>query len=537
MDHEDRPTGGGAVLRFLEARTAPHVFGVPGSSSVPIFHEFRHSKLTLVPAIQENAAVATADGYARFAGPTGVLLYMMPGAATALGNVYNSYRDETPLVLIISQQSTHARWGQVSVGEADIAELMRPITRFAREVSEPTQLLPMLEAAYRAASGPPGGPAVVVVPEDLVRAEIGDLPGFGEHLRDRSAAADVSVVADRLAASVRPLIVVGGQVRRTGGSAAVEQLAAANHIPVMYEPFWNDRLGVSAAHANVLGQVTENSSAVTEADFVLAIGCRLFNEVHPLRRPWFAPEAFVAHVHADAARLEETFGASWSCAADPAVVATQLNEAMTNRVTRNEVLAERRVRLDALVGRRKRRRQGPYSDATLAIVDSIGAGYLVDESVQGNAPFISAAANLDASGYVSTTGGSLGWAPGAAAGIALATGARVTCALGDGAFFFGLQGFWAATSLALPVTFVVLDNGGFGSTRWFERQYAQTFGDAERAQPVYGGSDFAGHGGRSVVEVARGLGVPAEDVTVADLPDALAVKADGPVLYRVPIDS
>lgn len=537
----DRETGGSAVLRFLEARTAPHVFGVPGSSSVPIFHEFPRSKLTLVPSIQENAAVATADGYARFAGPTTVLLYMMPGTATALSNLYNAHRDETPLVVIVSQQSSHARWGQGSVGEADIVEIVRPVTRFAREVSDATQLVPILEAAFRAASGPPSGPAVVVVPEDLLRTELESTPDFAAHARVRAACADVGAVVDRLLDAERPLIIVGGQLRRSGGSEAVEKLADENEIPIMYEPFWNDRLGVSAGHRAVLGQVTEKSSAVTEADCVLALGCRLFNEVHPRRTPWFRANAFVAHVHADVTQLEQTFGTDWSCAADPAVVADQLNAALGAGAVAADLKRARRQRLEELAARRKHRRPGPYGDVSLAIANNIGAGYLVDESVQGNVPLISALRSVNGASYVSTTGGSLGWAPGAAAGIALATGAPVTCVIGDGAFFFGLQGFWSATSLGLPITFVVLDNDGFGSTRWFERQYAQTFDEGERSRPVFGGSQFDGtdaQAGHSVLAVARGLGLPAHDATAATLPELLAANAgSGPVLYRVPIDS
>ena len=79
--------GGDSVLRFLEARTAAHVFGLPGSSSVPIFHGLPWSGLELVPSLQEGAAAAMADGYARFAGPTGLLLYLVPVSTTALSNL------------------------------------------------------------------------------------------------------------------------------------------------------------------------------------------------------------------------------------------------------------------------------------------------------------------------------------------------------------------------------------------------------------------------------------------------------------------
>jgi thiamine pyrophosphate-dependent acetolactate synthase large subunit-like protein len=533
-------TGGSAVLRFLEARTATHVFGLPGSSSVPIFHEFPRSKLTFVPSVQENAAVATADGYARFAGPTAVLLYMMPGTATALSNLYNAHRDETPLVVIISQQSSHARWGQASVGEADIVDVVRPFTRFAREVADANQIIAMLETAYRAALGPPSGPAVVVIPENMLRAKLDPVGDFPGRTRARVAPADLGILADRVVSARRPLFVVGGQLRRFGGSEAVEAIAAEFEVPIMYEPFWNDRLGVSPGHRSVLGQLTERSPAAREADLVMAIGCRMFNEVHPRHDPWFPADAFVAHINADGSQLEPTFAADWSCAADPGETARQLRTLLAGAGLPAELRRMRRDRLRDLLQRGRRRRPGPYHAAAAAIAGSVPPGYLVDEAVLGSSALVAALGPDDGSRYVSTTGGSLGWAPGAASGIALATGEHVTCVLGDGAFFFGLQGFWAATSMGLPITFVVLDNSGFGSTRWFERQYAATLADCERSGPAFAGSDFGDvlrQGGRSVCSVARGLGVDAFEVTDAELASALAeLDRSRPVLFRVPIE-
>jgi len=163
--------------------------------------------------------------------------------------------------------------------------------------------------------------------------------------------------------------------------------------------------------------------------------------------------------------------------------------------------------------------------------------WLVDESVSGNQPLMSALRSTNGERYVSTTGGSLGWGIGAACGIALArNGEPVTCVLGDGAFFFGVQALWPAVSMNLPITFVVLDNGGFDSTRWFESRYAKSHSrGSEEARFV--GSNFASLG-RSVCEVARGFGLQAHDVVDRALAETLAkFRGTGPVVLRVPLDS
>jgi thiamine pyrophosphate-dependent acetolactate synthase large subunit-like protein len=528
----DEETGGEAVLRFFANRTGRRVFGLPGSSSVPIFHEMVRADVDFVASVQENAAVAMADGHSRFAGPTAVLLYMMPGAATAASNLYNAYRDGSPLVVVVSQQAAYARWGQGSVGEADIAEFLRPVTRFAREVTHRDQLVPILEAAYRVAAGPPSGPAVVVVPEDLLRAAGPVVGSYPERRRIPGAATDLAPVTERLVSARRPLIIVGGAVRRSGGSEAVHELATRHAIPIMYEPFWNDRLGADAEHPATLGQVTERSSAVREADLVLALGCRLFNEVHPRRTPWFAEDAFVVQVNSDGDALEQTFAVDWSCAADPGVFVRQLLDSETKPDP--DVLNDRESRLDRLRQRRKIVRVGPYSEVATVLAGCTSNSFLVDESVLGNVPIMTAMAGGVSERYVSTTGGSLGWAIGCASGIALATGDRVVCVTGDGAFFFGLQGLVPAVEHRLPITYVVLDNGGFGSTRWFEDEYAKTRSSEGHGDSTYTGSDFAES--RSVVRTAAGFGVPAHDVAAGELARLLAQPHDGPVLYRVRID-
>jgi thiamine pyrophosphate-dependent acetolactate synthase large subunit-like protein len=126
----------------------------------------------------------------------------------------------------------------------------------------------------------------------------------------------------------------------------------------------------------------------------------------------------------------------------------------------------------------------------------------------------------DGSRYLSMSGASLGWGTGAACGVALASGERVTCILGDGALRFGAQALWTAKACELPITYVVLDNGGFGSTRSFERHYVATLGQPD-ARAGYVGSDLSGTS-PSVRELITGYGIGCEAVTASgDIRSAL----------------
>ncbi len=535
--HDEQPFAGAAgILRFLESQTAPHLFGLPGSSSVPIFHGLPSTTLEFVPALQEGGAMAMADGYARFAGPTGVLLYMLPGVATALSNLYNAWRDETPLVIVTSQLTSGARTGQAHVGEADLDEITKPFTRYTREVARADELMDTLKAAHRAAVGPPSGPAVVIVPEDVMIDTVSMSASVATLDPELGPLPVLQPVIDGLLGAQRPVIVVGGQLRRYGGSDAVEALADALEIPIVHEPFWNDRLGVSPGHRCLVGQLTERSSLASQADFVLAIGCRLFNEVHPRTDQWFPTDAMVSHINADPLKLAQASASSWSSTVRPDQVAGALLSACRAADLPHDLRQARGERLAAVIERRATPRPGPYSGVAAALSDVLDRSYLVDESVSGNLPILLGLKGMRGDRYISTTGASLGWGIGAACGVALATGEPVVCVLGDGAFFFGAQALWPAVAMRLPITFIVLDNGGFGSTKMFEELYITENPSAALGNAHYLGSDFS-VSGPSVRDVAVGFGVPVVSLESADLLEAELHKnsGPGPVLVHVPV--
>ena len=93
-----------------------------------------------------------------------------------------------------------------------------------------------LEIAYRRTLGPPSGPTWVSIPEDILTQPTGDAPK-PVHSRHRLGVGDVNEVAQRLATSRFPLVIVGGQVRRLQGVAHLENLAELLALPVAPEPF------------------------------------------------------------------------------------------------------------------------------------------------------------------------------------------------------------------------------------------------------------------------------------------------------------
>jgi len=127
--------------------------------------------------------------------------------------------------------------------------------------------------------------------------------------------------------------------------------------------------------------------------------------------------------------------------------------------------------------------------------------------------------------YYAVASGGLGFALPASVGVALARpGRRVICVIGDGSAMYAIQSLWTAAQLNLPLTVVVLNNGGYGAMRAFSRRF--NIGTLP-------GIDLAG---LDFVALARGHGCDGIRVERAsDLAAALrqALTAERPVVVEV----
>jgi len=182
---------------------------------------------------------------------------------------------------------------------------------------------------------------------------------------------------------------------------------------------------------------------------------------------------------------------------------------------------------------------------TLAAVeplrDALDHGWVVDESTSGLFALQDRLTATDGSRYIGTTGSSLGWGTGAAVGVALASGEPVTLVIGDGSLRFSALGLWNIAAGKLPITVVVLDNGGYGSTRMFELFHAQKLSATGQSQEVgYLGSDLRNMG-PSVKSIIEGFGIPCMTPKSGDDMRAAMMTAwekgrKGPSAIVLPVD-
>jgi len=536
-------TGAAEIVRFLLDHDYKHVFGLPGSQLVSVFHALSKTNITFVPTVHEAVTVAAADGYARVTGSAVCMLYMLPGTANATANVYNAARDDTPLLIIASQQLSTARVDMGAHCEGDTVTMMKPFARLSKELTKGTPVRSWLERAKRAADGPPGGPAFLSITEDVL-VDPGPVPNERLSVRAKAATLDVGEVTERLRVAKRPVIFAGGEVRRYGGSEALEELCATYEIPVFVEGAFNSRLAVGPGHSHAFGSIFGAGRYEDEADVLLILGVRFISEGKPRPEPYFRNAEFIAQVGIDPAKLETTRTVDWAGAGDPGMFACDLLEALNAHPPSPELIASRRQWLAerqpmALPPGPLAKLMDGFRRVLEPIHDAMDRGWLVEESAMSGAVVLDCLTSKDGSRYASCGGASLGWGTGAAAGIALASGEPVTLLLGDGSLRFGAQGLWTIKALNLPITIVVLDNHGYASTRHYERSYVEGLGPAANGAAGFLNMDMRDLG-PDPAEMVRGFGIPTRRLTPEDdlraaVEQAWVDSANGPNCLFMPV--
>jgi len=90
------------LLRELGLTT---VFGNPGTTEVPFLTDWPDD-FDYVLGLQESAVVAMADGYSQATRQAVLVnLHSAGGVGHGLGNLFNAYRNRTPLIVVAGQQT------------------------------------------------------------------------------------------------------------------------------------------------------------------------------------------------------------------------------------------------------------------------------------------------------------------------------------------------------------------------------------------------------------------------------------------------
>ena len=302
--------GGHILADALVAQGITHAFAVPGESYLDVLDGLyaARDRIHLTTCRLEAGAVHMAEAHGKLTGrPAAAFVTRGPGACHGSIGVHVAQQDSTPLLLFVGQ-IPFAETDRESFQEVDYRRMFAPLAKWVTQIDDAARIPELVAHAVDIATSGRPGPVVIAISEEMQRVAVAVADvGPAQVSRPHPDPAALTRMAAMLAASRRPLAILGGSGWSERGRADIGGFLRARDIPVsvafrrqsLYDgtlPNYAGDLGVGSDPALV--------AVVREADLVLAIGTRLGEPVSQGYTLFNAmPDAPVVHVHQEATEI------------------------------------------------------------------------------------------------------------------------------------------------------------------------------------------------------------------------------------------
>jgi acetolactate synthase I/II/III large subunit len=522
------------VVECLEAEGVEHVFGIPGEETLDLNAALADSSIEFVPVRHEQGGAYIADVYGRLTGRAGVCLGTLgPGATNLVTAVADAFLDRAPLVALTGQADLE-RQHKESHQHIDVAEMMRPITKWNARLSDPAIVAEVVRKAFKVAEAEKPGSTHIELPEDVMAAEVDDdarplprraVPASEPPARVMVAAAELINGADCA------VCLAGNGVARAGAAPALREFARATGIPVAVT-FMGKGL-IEADSELALGAVGLQAgdfsmAGFEDADVVIAVGYDLVEHSPALWNP--NGDKRIVCIDSLPAETDENFMPEVELVGDVYAILLRLGQECRDAPSSG---GSGRLReavdgiLDAAAGAETVPALPPRAlleirevlDREDILVSDVGLHKLwigrVFPAFEPNTVLI--ANGLAGMGFA---------VPAAIAAKLVNPSRRVLAVSGDGGFLMNCQELETAMRLRTAFVNVVWENGQYGSIVWKqEARFGRHFG-----------TDFTNP---DFVRLAESFGLPAwRSDSITGFGERLreALTLDVPSLIALPVD-
>ncbi len=545
------------IVDYLERLGIEKVFGVPGGAIEPFMNALARSERRggpkLIVARHECGAAFMADGYYRETGKMGVVCSTTgPGATNLITGVASAMAEETPL-LVITAQTPLPKFGKRALQESsctaiDTVGMLRYACQLSTLVSHQEQLEGKLIAAVMAALRSPRGPAHLSIPSDVLRSPA----SLNPHLKPELLLQDFAVFDEQAVHQLYKKIIKAQNIviyiGRGVGQASAQVMELIEHTGATFITCPMGKTWIDETHPQyrgVYGFAGHQSAKdllhyQEQIDLVLALGTAL-GELST--RGWDEDLLNNKLIHVDSAAEHFTR----SSMANMHVYGNM--EAIFARLLTYLRTAKRKPGKSALPQGGPKNVYGGHiqlieEDKCLAkdspLKPQALMTHLARRLPEDTRIFIDAGnswcwathylCTRNSLGYyrIAMGYGSMGWAPGAAIGSAVANPQAPTlCIMGDGSYLMSGQEITVAAQHQLPVVFLILNDSAMGMV-----YHGQRLGKQESIGWQLNQVNYAA--------LAQAMGIEGQVIEtyqqLAKLDFAQLFSSSGPVLLDVRID-
>jgi acetolactate synthase-1/2/3 large subunit len=532
------PNGAEFLVKCLEAAGVRHAFGIPGAKIDPVFEALADSSIELVVCRHEQNAGFIAAAMGRMTEQIAVCIGTSgPGTSNFCTPLITATTEGDPVLCLTGAVPLRMRHQQTHQSMDNIS-LMRPVTKFAGEVSSPDAIGELVAAACRAAKTPRPGASYLSLPYDLMLAAADadplpiELPAMGP-----APLATIAQLAERIAVARCPILLAGAASTTTNAAAAIRHLLRTRPLPLVGT--W-EAAGLVPRDAQecFFGRVglfrnQPGDRLLAQADLIITLG---FEQVEYDPSTWnVGKRAEIVHLHDRAADLEQAYQPVLELIGEIDITVLAVTELLPELPA-----IEERPGLIALRAEVELAHQVPPNDGKLPIhplhlvsqvqevadedprttvICDVGSHYIW----MGRHFYCYEPRRLLFSNGQQTLGVALPWA---IAACLARPGEPVISMSGDGGFLFSAQELETAVRLGCNFTHLIWRDGSYDMVAFqqlakYGRATAVDFGDVD---PVTYAEAFG----------ATGLRLERADQLSSLIRRGLEIP--GPVLIDVPID-
>lgn len=533
-----------ALVALFEAAGVETVFGFPCEQMDPYYASLAESSVRHVLGRSEASAALMADGYARAKRSLGVVDGVSgPGAAYMGVGLCEAAGASSPVLALTGGNDRETR-GNGVIQDGDNEAILAPFTQTTADAETPERAVTAVEQAIRHSTAGVPAPTHVNLPEDVMRAEIENLPETASEAtyptsRPEPSAAQVESVATLLEDAERPVVVAGEGIIRAGATDALTRFAETADVPVVTS--MNGKGAVAETEPYALGVVGRwgfcqvANDAVEDADLVVGVGTR-FGELTSVGWSLVPEDVPLVHVDLDPAWLGRNY--------DPTVaVRADLRAALSAFADAAEGDSDRAARIDSLAADRREWRER-FADefesedvpvkpqrVMAELNDRLPADSVLVSATSFPGFFSGAFYETEEPGlhYLQARGsdGINVCLPQALGVQAAEPDTPVVALSGDGGIGYHIADLETAVREDLPVTVVITNNESLGSSK-MSQMGTYSF---DLSTDFHAGVDYA--------QVARGFGCAGERITDPErVGPAIseAIESDEPTVLDVQVD-
>lgn len=480
------------ITNFLLEKGINKCFSVTGGFAMHLNDSFGQ-KLDVTYTHGEQPAGYAALGWSSYEhNPSVCCVTSGCGATNAITPCLIAYQDSVPVLFVSGQ--VHKNDNIRSMGgkirgyfgsDCDIVECVKGITKYAVELTEPSDVYRVMHECYENLTTGRLGPVWLSVPIDVQSMQVPEMLPSRLTLRQDSNQLLSSDFREAWSKSKRPIILAGNGIHLSKTKDKFRKFIKKYNIPYVVTFFGSDLGDDYVGKIGLIGNRAGNF-AIQNSDLILCLGSRFSKNITGYNRKLFAREAKVVYLDIDKSEFIDEKELDIKIHMDLNtffdIELPKQNEIDCNWVSKtlewkklwDEELPEKNGPLVCPYRHLNKffKMKGENSIVTMSSGSIYCVGWHTHKYKNGDR-------------FITSGHGDMGYEVATAMGASF-HGKRTYAIVGDGSFQYNIQDLQTIKQHNLPITLIVFNNDGYGAIKITQNTvFKREFGTSSKSDLTF----------------------------------------------------